>query len=195
MENITTNSTAPARGPPSAEQKIFQRKAVAVPLDGALQCRNGPEAEPQIYPPLNFPEFLYLCYGMSLSVLALWHALKTNKAVELPLRSTYRGWHVFPRKKKNSYTKFLHRNRNILIPSYVYPTGTVMGENIPVDIQVGRNYKNFQLKRQFPSCSIISLLLLKKDTHSFGMSRIWKQLWFFFFFFFNGKYCDANWLF
>lgn len=89
----------------------------------------------------------------------------------------------FPEKKKNSYTKFLHRNRNILIPSYVYPTGTVMGENIPVDIQVGRNYKNFQLKRQFPSCSIISLLLLKKDTHSFGMSRIWKQLWFFFFFF------------
>lgn len=53
------------------EQKSFQREALAMPLDGLFQFRDGPGAEPQIYPPLNFPEFLYLCYDMSLSVLAL----------------------------------------------------------------------------------------------------------------------------
>lgn len=78
-----------------------------------------------------------------------------------------------------------HHNCIILSPSYVYPTGTLMGENVPVDIRVGRNDETFPLKRQFPSCCIISPLLLKGR-----LSQLWNLknlestlIWWLFFFF------------
>lgn len=133
--------------------------------------RNGPGAEPQIYPPLNFPAFLYVCYSMNLSVLALWHVLKNKKAVELPLKSTCRGWHAFPRKKKKSYRK------ETLQPRHPHSLLHLAHRHCDKREYTCRYQSGWKLQK-IPTWEAVSFMqhhlpALFEHTHCFGISRIW----------------------